>query len=75
MEKNKTTFGNIGTQDSVTENEYKVIESFVCELHGKKNFQNVNESRFAIFREKYAPTNDGKPLQKPKGADPSSLPP
>lgn len=78
IEKNtsyRSVFRKIGNENSVTETDTKIVEAFVCELYGKKAFKAVNEARFAIFREKYAPTNEGEPLEKLKGADPSSLPP
>jgi len=40
------------------------FEAFVCELYAV---------RFAIFHDKYAPTNTASPLDKLRGADSSAL--
>ena len=50
------------------------FEAFVCELYGKPKTNSTSAVRFAIFRDKYAPTNMASPLDKLRGADSSALP-
>ena len=49
------------------------FEAFVSELYGKPKTNSTSTVRFAIFRDKYAPTNTASPLNKLSGAKSSAL--
>ena len=68
-------FSELGTSSDISTSVTDAVEEFVCILYGKPSLKNVDDVRFAIFREKYAPTNRNDPLERIKGADPSLLPP
>lgn len=44
-------------------------------LYGKPKLTMLNDARYALFCQKYAPTRQSDPLEKTKGADSSTLPP
>ena len=51
------------------------VEGYVCEMYGRRNFNDVNEARLHLFRKMYAPKKDSDPLHKIKSSDPCCLPP
>ena len=51
------------------------LESFVCALYGKPKMTNVDDVRYSMFQQFYAPKRHGDPLEKIKGINPSSMPP
>ncbi|MCG7875152.1 MAG: hypothetical protein N0C90_02335 [Candidatus Thiodiazotropha endolucinida] len=65
----------LGASADVDETKEDVLERFVCHLYGKANHTKVDDARYAVFRDKYAPKDDEHPLAKIKGADASLLPP
>ena len=66
-------FAELG--DSPTVTNISGFEAFVCDLYGKTKTNSISTVRFAILRDKYAPTNTTSPLDKLKDADSSVLPP
>ena len=66
-------FAELG--DSPTVTKFSCFEAFVCDLYRKPKTNNISAVRFAIFRDKYAPTNTASPLEKLRGANSSVLPP
>ena len=66
-------FAELG--DSPTVTNISCFEAFVCDLYRKPKTNNISAVRFAIFRDKYAPTNTASPLDKLRGAHSSVLPP
>ena len=66
-------FAELG--DSPTVTNISGFEAFICDLYGKPKTNSISAVRFAIFRDKYAPTNTTSPLDKLRGADSSLLPP
>ena len=68
-------FGNLGESHEISDKTSADMESFVCSLYGKPSLASVNDTRYSIFRTKYAPSTATHPLAKLKGADPSLLPP
>ena len=66
-------FANLGESPTVTN--ISGFEAFVCELYRKPKTNSTSAVRFAIFRDKYAPTNAASPLDKLPDADSSALPP
>ena len=51
------------------------IESFVCALYGKPNLTSVDDVRYTLFQQHYAPKSTNDPLDRIKGANPSTMPP
>ena len=51
------------------------IESFVCCMYGNRKVCLVNEARYKLFQQRYAPKNQSQPLDKIKGTDASNVPP
>jgi len=66
-------FTNIGESPTVIN--ISGFEAIVCELYRKPKTSSTSAVHFAIFRDKYAPTNTASPLDKLWGADSSALPP
>jgi len=64
-------FANL--EESPTVTNISGFEAFVCELYGKPKTNSTSAVRFAIFSDKYAPTNTASPLDKLKDADSSAL--
>jgi len=59
-------FANLGESPTVTN--ISGFEAFVCELYRKPKTNSTSAVRFAIFHDKYAPTNMASPLDKLRGA-------
>ena len=68
-------FGNLGDVEQLSDNIIEDTEKFVCQMYGKKGLTSVNEARFLIFQQKYAPKKRAKPLANIKGLDSSLMPP
>ena len=65
----------LGDSVEVTSNIVSGLASFTCALYGMQNLTNVDDVRYAMFQQKYAPKYDNDPLDKIKGINPSSMPP
>jgi hypothetical protein len=68
-------FGALGKTQSLPEKELATTEEFVCILYGRKNLKKVDNARFAMFLQNYAPKKIEDPMAKIKGINPSSMPP
>ena len=55
------TFANLA--ESQTGTNISGFKAFVCELYGKPLTNSTSTVCFAIFRDKYAPTNMASPLE------------
>ena len=66
-------FKELGTSAYIANSTEEVIEAFVCSMYGKSQLDTVNDARYAVFRDKYAPTDENHPLSKIKWADASVL--
>jgi len=51
------------------------VERFVCSLYEMPKLVKVNDARFAIFQQRYAPRKRDEPLDKIKGVNQSYMPP
>jgi hypothetical protein len=51
------------------------IERFTCSLYGMTKLKDINDVRYALFQQKYAPKRNKSPLEKIQGINPSSMPP
>ena len=51
------------------------MQRFVCDIYDKAKMSNVNNARYAMFRQKYGPKSMLEPLKKLKVADSTQLPP
>ena len=68
--------GRLGKWNEFSDTDIQVIESFVCDMYGKKSFSAVNDARLEMLLSKYKPKgrNDSL-LANLKKTDASSLPP
>lgn len=71
----KDAFGNLGNSATPSSETFSKMEAFTCALYGMPKLQNINDVRFALFLQKYAPKKQNEPLDKVKGINPSSMPP
>ena len=71
----RISIGKLGDENLVSEDLMKDIESFVCALYGYPKEVNVDNVRYLMFQQKYAPKADHDPLDKIKGLNPSVMPP
>ncbi len=69
------TFAQLGETDTISEDGMSSIEAFVCALYGRPKMTKVDDVRYALFEQSYAPSDNTDPLQKIKGINPSSMPP
>ena len=67
-------FGKFGEQE-LTEDDIKVVESYVCSMFGYHKLKSINEARLIHFKSKCKPKETAKPLDSLKNVDPSSFPP
>lgn len=69
-------FTKYGDQEDVT-HLVTETERFVCDLYGKPQMRKLSDVRYALFRQKYAPSKNatGDLLSSIKGAESSWLPP
>lgn len=65
----------LGHDEEIRETVTTTIEEFVCELYGERKSASVNETRYAIFQNLYAPKKKNEPLEKIRGAHASIMPP
>ena len=68
-------FAGLGNSDCVHSTNLVDIERFTCALYGMRKLRNINDVRFAMFQQKYAPRKRDAPLNKILGINPSSMPP
>jgi len=69
-----SAFGKLGSSRSVGAEVGAIIEEYVCAMYGVRNVTDVNEARYHLFRQLYAPTKPDQPLEKIKSSDPCCLP-
>lgn len=65
----------LGDMDEMVPDVVHGLETFVCALYGMPKLNNVNDARYALFQQKYAPKKQNDPLDKIKGINPCSMPP
>ena len=68
-------FGSLGNDANVSPNNLADIEKFTCALYGMPRLRHINDVRFSMFQQKYAPKKQSDPLKKILGINPSSMPP
>ena len=68
-------FDQLGCTVDIDASTEGAVEAFVCSMYGKPNLNKINDARYAVFRDRYAPKDEEHPLAKIKGADASLLPP
>jgi hypothetical protein len=71
----QSVFAEFGEHSEVTNELMDGTELFVCDMYGKPKLSTLGAARYALFRQKYAPTKQSDPLSKLKGAESSTLPP
>ena len=68
-------FQQFGQLPAPSENMMNDMQRFVCDIYGSAKMSNVNDARYAMFRQKYAPKSMLEPLKKLKAVDSTQLPP
>ena len=68
-------FGELGEFYPPSQEVFDGIEKFVCVLYGRGRESRVNDVRFTLFQQNYAPKGHKDPLKKIKGMNPASMPP
>ena len=68
-------FSQIGEHIDLPQNLVEELQAFVCAIYGRPILKSVNEARFVVFQQSFAPKGGSEPLAKIKGTDPSHLPP
>ena len=67
-------FGKFG-EEELTDDDIKIVESYVCSMFGYHKLNSINEARLIHFKSKCKPKETAKPLDSLKNVDPSSFPP
>ena len=70
-----TLFGNMGNRETVTAEQLKIAENFVCKMYGKTKCESVDDARLDTFFKKYKPKKNDSPISCVRKMDGSSLPP
>ena len=60
-------FAKLGESADLQPDLLTTIESFVCCMYGNRKVCLVNEARYKLFQQRYAPKNQSQPLDKIKG--------
>ena len=68
-------FATLGNSGDISDLTAKEIERFTCTLYGMSKLNSINDVRYALFQQKYAPKRNKTPLEKIQGINPSSMPP
>ena len=68
-------FGQLDTSADMDESVEDAFGAFVCSMYGKPKLTKIDDARYAVFRDKYAPKDEEQPLANIKGADESLLSP
>lgn len=63
----QSLFAELGEHLHVTDGLIDKMERFVCDMYNKPKIAKLTEARYALFRQKYAPTKGSDPLAKVKG--------
>ena len=69
-----TLFGSLGNRETVTAEQLKIAENFVCQMYGKTKCESVDDARLDIFFKKYQPKKNDSPISCVRKMDDSSLP-
>ena len=67
-------FSKLHEWNSITNEDIKIVEGFVCGMYGDKKFQSVDDLHLEMFLKKYKPKN-GSLVDNMMRMDSSSLPP
>ena len=70
-----TLFGNMGNRETVTAEQLKIAENFVCKMYGKTKCESVDDARLDTFFKKYTPKRNDSPISCVRKMDGSSHPP
>ncbi len=62
----QSLYRTLGQGPNISEDMIVSSEKIVCKAYGKPQMTSVNDARYAIFRQKYVPTNATEPLAKIK---------
>ena len=68
-------FAQLGSHPEVDLNVAAEIEAFICSIYGKPRKRSVNEVRFMLFQQHFAPKSNSQPMEQIKGTDPCQFPP
>ena len=69
------TFAALGESENLDAELVTSLESYVCNLYGKPNLKSVDDARYKLFSQHFAPKKNSKPLEKLKGSDSTNFPP
>ena len=67
-------FSNLSNSPPTEEDKRKLMD-FTANIYGAKGDIPLNKLRYRVFEKAFGPSDSGKPLQKLKGVDASSIPP
>ena len=70
-----TLFGNMGNRETVTAEQLKIPENFVCKMYGKTKCESVDDARLDTFFKKYKLKKNDSPISCVRKMDGSSPPP
>ena len=70
-----TLFGNMGNRETVTAEQLKIAENFVCKMYGKTKCESVDDARLDTFFKRYKPKKNDSPISCVRKMDGSFLPP
>ena len=69
------TFSQFGCSEHISQEQFKLVEKFVCKLYGNSKCSSVSELRLETFLQKYKPKKSENPISCVKKMDSSFLPP
>jgi hypothetical protein len=70
----RKAFASLGDTEVVTPECLLANEKFTCALYGFPKLSSINDTRYALFQQMYAPKWSGDCLGKIQGINPSSMP-
>jgi len=68
-------FAALGNSAELSASSATELERFTCTLYGCPKLNTINDVRYALFQQKYAPKRNDTPLEKIQWINPSSMPP